>query len=82
RHGALLDAERLAQVYVELTGGRQIGLELAGSPADPIVATVTATVRERVFRPARPHAPSEAELAAHATFLAGIKAPLWTAGEA
>jgi DNA polymerase III subunit epsilon len=28
-HGALLDAELLAQVYVELTGGRQIGLELA-----------------------------------------------------
>lgn len=82
RHGALLDAELLAQVYVELTGGRQIGLELAGAAADPIVATVTATVRERVFRPARPHAASEAELAAHATFLAGIKAPLWTAGEA
>jgi DNA polymerase III subunit epsilon len=29
KHGALLDAELLAQVYVELTGGRQIGLELA-----------------------------------------------------
>ena len=28
-HGALLDAELLAQVYVELTGGRQIGLALA-----------------------------------------------------
>ena len=82
RHGALLDAELLAQVYVELTGGRQIGLELAGASVDPIVATVTTTVRERVFRPARPHAASEAELAAHATFLAGIKSPLWTTGEA
>ncbi|MES2699128.1 MAG: DNA polymerase III subunit epsilon, partial [Pseudomonadota bacterium] len=29
KHGALLDAELLAQVYVELTGGRQIGLMLA-----------------------------------------------------
>ena len=29
KHGALLDAELLAQVYIELTGGRQIGLELA-----------------------------------------------------
>ncbi|MEO6216988.1 MAG: DNA polymerase III subunit epsilon, partial [Sphingomonas sp.] len=27
-HGALLDAQLLAQVYVELTGGRQIGLGL------------------------------------------------------
>ncbi len=81
RHGALLDAELLAQVYVELTGGRQIGLELAGAPTDPIVATMTTIVRERVFRPARPHAASEAELAAHAAFLEGIKAPLWTGGE-
>ncbi|MGB3738419.1 MAG: DNA polymerase III subunit epsilon, partial [Pontixanthobacter sp.] len=29
KHGALLDAELLAQVYIELTGGRQIGLQLA-----------------------------------------------------
>src|SRR6185436_15272301 len=28
KHGALLDAQLLAQVYVELTGGRQIGLTL------------------------------------------------------
>lgn len=82
RHGALLDAELLAQVYVELTGGRQIGLELAGVTADPIVAAVTVVTRERVFRPARPHAASEAELSAHAAFLAGIKAPLWTGGGA
>ncbi|WP_298199513.1 DNA polymerase III subunit epsilon [Novosphingobium sp.] len=80
RHGALLDAELLAQVYVELTGGRQIGLELAGSPVDPIVAAVTVVTRERVYRPARPHAASEAELAAHAAFLEGIKTPLWTGG--
>lgn len=30
RHGALLDAELLAQLYVELMGGRQIGFALAG----------------------------------------------------
>src|SRR3546814_3412495 len=28
KHGALLDAQLLAQVYIELTGGRQIGLDL------------------------------------------------------
>lgn len=82
RHGALLDAELLAQVYVELTGGRQIGLELAGATADPIVAAVTTVVRTRIFRPARPHGPSEAELAAHSAFLEGIKNPLWTGGSA
>jgi DNA polymerase-3 subunit epsilon len=77
-HGALLDAELLAQVYVELTGGRQIGLHLVEDTVDTLVAaTVTLTVRERPLRPARPHAPSEAELAAHAAFLETVKAPLW-----
>ena len=77
-HGALLDAELLAQVYVELTGGRQIGLHLVEDTVDTLVAaTVTLTVRERPLRPARPHAPSEAELAAHTAFLETVKAPLW-----
>lgn len=77
RHGALLDAELLAQVYVELTGGRQIGLELAADQQDALVATVATIVRERSFRPARPHAASDAELAAHASFLESVKSPLW-----
>lgn len=77
-HGALLDAELLAQVYVELTGGRQIGLELA---ADANVANLAEPVarpqRDRPFREPRSHFASEAELAAHAQFLDTIKEPLW-----
>ena len=77
KHGALLDAELLAQVYVELRGGRQIGLELAADQREEIVAV--ATVRtDRVFRPARPHVASETELAAHAEFIKTLKAPLWS----
>jgi DNA polymerase III subunit epsilon len=77
-HGALLDAELLAQVYVELTGGRQIGLELASAGGeDQLVAAVTTTVRTRVFRPARPHFASPGELAAHAAFMETVKAPVW-----
>jgi DNA polymerase-3 subunit epsilon len=76
-HGALLDAELLAQVYVELTGGRQIGLELAAVEVVETTVSVTVTTRERVFRPARPHHAGEAELTAHAAFLANIKEPLW-----
>jgi DNA polymerase-3 subunit epsilon len=79
KHGALLDAELLAQVYVELTGGRQIGLELAADVGGSLVAAVTMVTRERVFRPARPHRASEAELAAHAEFLKTVKTPLWLA---
>ncbi|HMO67098.1 MAG TPA: DNA polymerase III subunit epsilon [Novosphingobium sp.] len=77
KHGALLDAELLAQVYVELTGGRQIGLELAGSQAAEAVAAATIIRRERPFRAPRPHAPSPEERAAHEAFLATIKEPLW-----
>lgn len=76
-HGALLDAELLAQVYVELTGGRQIGLSLAVDNTDTLVETVARPQRERTFRPARPHRASEAELAAHAAFLETVKSPLW-----
>lgn len=77
KHGALLDAELLAQVYVELTGGRQIGLELVADSGELLVGSVTTLVRTRVFRPARPHFASEAELAAHAAFMDSMKVPLW-----
>lgn len=80
KHGALLDAELLAQVYVELKGGRQIGLELAAEAA----AVASAIPELRSFAPAagrrrapRPHAASEAELARHAGFIARIKGALW-----
>jgi DNA polymerase-3 subunit epsilon len=77
KHGALLDAQLLAQVYVELTGGRQIGLGLvadAGSIAvHPSVGPVT--VREQ--RPARPHFAAEEELARHRAFIAKLVNPLW-----
>lgn len=78
RHGALLDAELLAQLYVELTGGRQIGLELA---ADTLVVEetfVSVTAVSRPFRSPRPHAASAAELARHAEFMAGFSDPLWS----
>ena len=76
RHGALLDSELLAQVYVELTGGRQIGLELAAD-RDVLSPTAGDSMRARVFRPARVFAASDAELVAHAAFLETVKNPVW-----
>jgi DNA polymerase III subunit epsilon len=73
KHGALLDAELLAEVYLELIGGRQAGLELVAETA--IVFTVVRPAGP--VRPPRPHAPSAAELAAHAQLLARIKEPVW-----
>ena len=77
RHGALLDAELLAQVYVELTGGRQIGLELAAERTTVLVETVRVTTSHRTFRPPRPHAASPEELARHKAFVEALDSPLW-----
>ena len=80
KHGALLDAELLAQVYVELLGGRQIGLELAAdaSASDTIAAQSMVQVSQRTRRVPRPHAASSDELARHRAFLEQIEKPLWS----
>ena len=78
RHGALLDAELLAQVYVELTGGRQIGLELVSETAEVVSISDAIPRRDRPRRAPRPHAPSDAEREAHARFLESISSPLWS----
>lgn len=78
-HGALLDAELLAQVYVELTGGRQIGLQLAVDNTDEGVAAPTRfTPKIGEYRHPRPHAASDEELARHQAFLESLESPLWT----
>ena len=77
KHGALLDAELLAQVYVELTGGHQIGLELASEVEVVQIAVKGFQPRHGVFRPARPHSASAEELARHAQFLETLNSPLW-----
>jgi DNA polymerase III subunit epsilon len=75
KHGALLDAELLAEVYLGLMGGRQPDLALVGA----VAAQRTTIVRQRIPRPARPHAPSPEELAAHRAFLEQITQPIWLA---
>jgi len=78
KHGALLDAELLAQVYVELTGGRQIGLALAAEITSVgIVAMPRHRPAARVRREPRPHAASPEELARHQAFIAKMASPLW-----
>ena len=76
RHGALLDAELLAQVYVELTGGRQIGLALAAEVASTIEVAAFRP-RQREFRAPRPHSASAEELARHKAFLETLDSALW-----
>jgi len=77
KHGALIDAQLLAQVYVELTGGRQIGLSLGLAPAQADRQTIAAVHVQRVMRPPRPHAPSDEERTRHRSFIARLTSPLW-----
>jgi DNA polymerase-3 subunit epsilon len=74
-HGALLDARLLADVYLELRGGRQPDLAIAASVVTETLAAEVVHTREH--RLPRPHAPSEEELHAHEAFLAQISEPLW-----
>lgn len=80
-HGALLDAQLLAQVYVELLGGRQIGLVLEEEQATLASVEAPVVVARAVPRAPRTFVPSAAEMAAHAAFVEKIKAPLWGAIE-
>jgi DNA polymerase-3 subunit epsilon len=83
KHGALLDAELLAQVYVELNGGRQIGLGLVDSDFTPTTATTTNAPwhrppSDKPRRDPRPHVASPEELERHSAFIAGIDNAIWS----
>jgi DNA polymerase III subunit epsilon len=55
KHGALLDAGLLAQVYLELIGGRQAGLDLAANiAAAPVTVVTQVTVLRTRTQPLEP----------------------------
>jgi DNA polymerase III subunit epsilon len=74
-HNALLDCKLLAEVYVELTGGRQRGLSLAAE----VIRTPVAVYVHTGERTPRPIVPTEAELAAHAGMVTKLKEAIWLA---
>jgi DNA polymerase-3 subunit epsilon len=73
----LLDAQLLAQVYVELTGGRQIGLGLVADTRAPGGGAQAGSVRVREPLAPRPHQADAAELERHRAFIARLVSPLW-----
>jgi DNA polymerase-3 subunit epsilon len=77
KHGALLDAQLLAQVYVELTGGRQIGLGLVAETGTVSVPQSAGPIVVREPRPARPHSALAEEQERHRAFIAKLVNPLW-----
>ena len=74
KHGALLDAELLAEIYLELTGGRQAILVLAEETASEEAG---AARRVRARSRALVRAISAAERAAHAAFMTTFADPIW-----
>lgn len=69
-HGALLDAEILADVYIELLGGRQAGLDLT-------VQKAAVAAGPKKARAPRSFPISDEELTAHAEFVKTLKNPVW-----
>jgi DNA polymerase-3 subunit epsilon len=73
KHGALLDAELLAEVYVELIGGRQASLILVETSHEITTARHRTTAAPPRPTPLPPRV-SDAELEAHAAFIASLGA--------
>ena len=85
-HGALVDADLLAAVYIELLGGRQPGFSLESDSQTTAAdqGAPNSTEPEPSFHlDAKPmwhirvHAPTDEELKAHAKFLEELKNPIW-----
>jgi DNA polymerase-3 subunit epsilon len=77
KHGALLDAEILVEVYSELTGGRQTSLTLSAEPKIARLATRIPGTRPTRSEPLSPRV-AEADLLAHAAHVATLgDAAIW-----
>ena len=71
KHGALVDAELLCEIYIELLGGRQ------GELFKEITESTKITSMNKPFREPRQFAVNENEISEHQEFLKNIKDPLW-----
>ena len=78
-HGALLDSELLAEVYLELLGGRQHGLGLVSvldkATLTPMISTQSAQTRK--IREPRHFPVPEDEMAAHSALIGMLSDSIW-----
>jgi len=74
KHGALLDAELLSEVYLHLSGGNQVHLKLDNQPA---VQTDEQRAARKKPRAIRKFTLSALEDTEHRAYLLNIKNPLW-----
>lgn len=75
KHGALLDAELLAQLYVELLGGRQIGLELAADGPTSDIGSVSGTIQSQQIFTGSPAGLAIADLAGSGQTTRPLRSP-------
>jgi len=79
-HGALLDADLLAKVYLELLGGQEPSMLKEEKKSSHMTVFADNSDKKRVFREARSFPLSEEEKQLHFEFLAqNIKNAVWTA---
>ncbi len=77
KHGALLDAELLAEVYVDLIGARQSSLILASDTREVRLSGTTELPRRQRLVPLAPRV-TEADREAHRAFVATLgDKPIW-----
>ena len=71
-HGALVDAALLADVYIEIIGGKEPTLGLSAKKSKPVAEDVA-----RVYQNPRSFPVSEEELELHRAFVKTLKNPIW-----
>lgn len=77
KHGALLDSEILAEVYIELIGGKQTSLGFGGAVAGKAGAGLAVAIERPVRQRALAPRLTLEERAAHEAFVMKLKGPLW-----
>ena len=71
-HGALVDAALLADVYIELIGGKEPTLGLSAKKSKTVAEDIA-----RVYQNPRSFPVSEEELELHRAFIETLKNPIW-----
>lgn len=77
KHGALLDSEILAEVYIELIGGKQTSLGFGSAAAGKAGAGFAVAIERPVRQRELASRLTPEERAAHEAFVLKLKGPLW-----
>jgi DNA polymerase-3 subunit epsilon len=77
KHGALLDSEILAEVYIELIGGKQTSLGFGSAAVGKAGAGLAVAIERPVRQRQLASRLTPEERAAHEAFVMKLKGPLW-----